>query len=94
MLLAGLNIGRCQGKGEGGGGGGSVVRGGGGVGARVLIILGIPVVHIILGVLGFLGILDILVILELLENCSQSPFLLSQATHVAERFHLVNLLTR
>jgi len=67
------------------------------LGAWVLIILGIPVVHIILGVLGALGvleILDILVILELLENSPQSPFLLSQATHVAERFHLVNLLTR
>jgi len=94
------------------------------LGAWVLIILGIPVVHIILGMLDILGmqiilevlgVLDILVILGLLaillalgilgilvvperlaflENCSQSPFLLSQATHVAERFHLVNLLTR
>ena len=93
-------------------------------GLGVLIILGIPVIHIILGmliILEVLGVLDILVILGLLvilvalvilvtlgilgilvvperlaflENCSQSPFLLSQATHVAERFHLVNLLTR
>ena len=78
-------------------------------GLGVLIILGIPVVHIILGILdilvilGFLvilvalGILDILVVperLAFLENSPQSPFLLSQATHVAERFHLVNLLTR
>ena len=78
-------------------------------GLGVLIILGIPVVHIILGILDILVILGLLVILvalgilgilvvperlAFLENSPQSPFLLSQATHVAERFHLVNLLTR
>ena len=87
-------------------------------GLGVLIILGIPVIHIILGmliILEVLGVLDILVILGLLvilvalgilgilvvperlvflENSPQSPFLLSQATQVAERFQLVNLLTR
>ena len=66
----------------------------------ILEVLGVLDILVILGLLAILlalGILGILVVperLAFLENCSQSPFLLSQATYVAERFHLVNLLTR
>lgn len=63
----------------------------------ILVILGLLVILVALVILVTLGILGILVVperLAFLENSPQSPFLLSQATHVAERFHLVNLLTR
>ena len=65
----------------------------------ILEVLGVLDILVILGLLVIpdtLGILGILVVperLAFLENSPQSPFL-SQATHVAERFHLVNLLTR
>ena len=57
----------------------------------ILVILGLLAIRLALGILGILVVPERL---AFLENCSQSPFLLSQATHVAERFHLVNLLTR
>ena len=57
----------------------------------ILAILGFLVILVALGILGILVVPERL---AFLENSSQSPFLLSQATHVAERFHLVNLLTR
>ena len=57
----------------------------------ILVILGLLVILVALGILGILVVPERL---AFLENSPQSPFLLSQATHVAERFHLVNLLTR
>lgn len=64
---------------------------------EVLWVLDILAILGLLAILVALGILGILVVperLAFLGNSTQSPFLLSQATQVAERFHLVNLLTR
>ena len=56
----------------------------------ILVILGLQVILVALGILGILVVPERL---AFLENSPQSA-VLSQATHVAERFHLVNLLTR